>query len=152
MKPTTGFDTAIGSIVVGDDVRFARILAGFDLDQAPVNADASIGKVKVGQRWVASSLVAGAQDAGTAGFGVDDILQFTNDTTLVARIARIAIGEAITGSKAAGDNFGFVAQQIDALSIAGRPAALNPGAGNDNVAIPFTDDVHLLEVIAVQIP
>jgi hypothetical protein len=131
---------------VKGDVRFAQILAGFDDNQAPINADAAIGKVKVGHDWVASSLVAGAQDAGAAGFGVGDTLQSIGNTPLIARIASITIKGSVTGSLAAGDNFGFVAQQIDKLVIAGRSIALTAGPSNNNVLIAFTDDVHLLEV------
>jgi hypothetical protein len=146
VKPTSGFDTTIASLMVTGDVRFAQILAGFNTGAVPANADAAIGTVKVGHDWVASSLVAGAQDAGGPGFGVDDTLQTVGDTPLIARIASITIKGSVSGSLAAGDNFGFVAQQIDRLAIAGRSVALNAGPSNDNVLIAFTDDVHLLEV------
>jgi hypothetical protein len=147
VKPTSGFDTAIASLTVKGDARFAKILAGFDLDQNPANADASIGAVTVGHDWVACSLVAGAQDAGAAGFGVGDMLQGVGNTALIARIARITIKGDVNGSIVTGDNFGFVAQQIDKLRIGPRVFALTPGPSNDNVAVPFTDDVHLLEVL-----
>jgi hypothetical protein len=146
VKPTSGFDTAIASLTVKGDVRFAQILAGFDSRGNPMNADAAIGKVKVGHDWVASSLVAGAQDAGAPGFGVGDTLQSVGDTPLIARIASVTIKGSVTGSLAAGDNFGFVAQQIDKLTISGRSIALTAGPSNDNVLVAFTDDVHLLEV------
>ena len=146
MKPTTGVDLAIGSITVGGDVKSTLILAGFDELLRPVNADASIGKVTVGRNWEASSLVAGAEDYGTAGYGNGDVLQSVGDTDLVARIASITIKRGVLGSSAAGDHFGFVAQQIDKLKIGSRAISLTAGPSNDDVAIGTTDDVRLLEV------
>src|SRR4030095_11270233 len=123
-KPTSGFDTAIASLTVKGDVRFAQILAGFDLDKIPSNADAAIGAVNVGRDWVASSLVAGANNLGAddvpdgtglnadnVNFGdVHDHLQTVDDTPLIARIASIKIKGTVTGSFAPNDHFGFVAQ------------------------------------------
>jgi hypothetical protein len=146
VKPVTGFDVAIASLSVRGDVRFARVLAGFDANQNPANADASIGAVIVRRDWAASSIVAGAQDAGAAGFGIGDTLQTVNDTALIARIASITIKGDATGSLIAGDHFGFVAQQIDKLKIGSRIFALSAGPSNDDFAIPFTDDLRLLEV------
>jgi hypothetical protein len=148
VKPATGFDIAIASLIVGGDVRFANILAGFNESQSPTNANASIGAVKVGRDWVASSLVAGAQDTGADGFGVGDTLQTGGAPALIARIASVIISGDVTGSITAADNFGFVAQQIDKLKIGARTFVLAPGpsSASDNILIPSTDDVHLLEV------
>jgi hypothetical protein len=145
-KPTTGFDTAIASLTVKGDVRFARILGGFDLGQNPSNADAAIGAVTVGGSWRASSLVAGAMDTGAAGFGVGDSLQVSNDTALVARIASITIKGNVVGTFDATDNFGFVSQQIDKVKLGGRSISLTTGPTNDNVLLPLTNDIHILEV------
>jgi hypothetical protein len=147
-KPTTGFDLAIARLAVKGDVRFAKILAGFDVNQTPVNADAAIGLMSVGRDWAASSLVAGAQDSGADGFGINDSLQTVGNTGLIARIASITIKGDATGSFAASDNFGFVAQQIDKLKIGARTfaLALGPSSPTDNFLLAFTDDVHLLEV------
>jgi hypothetical protein len=146
VKPATGFDVAIASLTVRGDVRFAGILAGFDDDQNPANADASIGRVIVGRDWVASDLVAGAQDAGAAGFGAGDVLQAAGDTGLVARIAGITIWGTVTSSFPILDRFGFVAEQIDALRFGSTVFSLDPGPSNDDAAIPFTFGVRLLEV------
>jgi hypothetical protein len=144
VKPTSGFDVAVASLSVGGDVRFARILAGFDAIQSPADADASIGPVTVGGDWVASILVAGAEDSGFPGFGIGDVLQTVGDTPLVARIVSITIKGDATGSTVSGDHFGFVAQQIGGLKIGGRTFALS--AAKDNILIPFNHDLHLLEV------
>jgi hypothetical protein len=146
VKPLTGFDTAIASLTVGGDVRFARILAGFDSFQTPTNADASIGAVSVGRDWVASSLVAGAEDTGADGFGINDDLQTVTDTVLIARIASIAITGNVAGSLGAGDHFGFVAQQIGSFKAAGFTAPLLAATANQNIAVRFTNDVRILEV------
>jgi hypothetical protein len=90
--------------------------------------------------------VAGARDAGAAGFGLGDTLQTVANTGLIARIASITIKGDATGSLATGDHFGFVAQQIDRLKIGPRTFPSTPGAGNDAVAILFTNDLRLLEV------
>jgi uncharacterized repeat protein (TIGR01451 family) len=145
-KPTDGFDTAIASLAVKGDVRFARILGGFGQTQNPLNADAAIGPVTIGGSWMASSLVAGAMDTGAAGFGAGDTLQVSNDTALVARIASIAIKGNVIGTFDPVDNFGFVSQQIDKVKLGGRSISLTTGPTNDNVLLPLTNDVHILEV------
>lgn len=146
VKPVSGDDLTIGKITIKGDVRFARILAGFDTSQAAFNADASIGPVSVSGDWVASSLVAGAQDAGTPGFGEGDIVQAVGNTALISRIASVTIRGDITGSLTTGDRFGFVAQQIDKFRSAGRSAVLTPGKTNNAFFFDHTNDVALLEV------
>jgi hypothetical protein len=158
-KPTSGFDTAIASLTVKGDVRFAQILAGFGIAKNPSNADAAIGAVNVGQDWVASSLVAGANNLGaddaTGGTGLNadnvnfgdahDKLQTVGDTSLIARIASINIKGMVSGSLSTGDDhFGFVAQQIDKLTIGGRTFLLTEA--NDDLPLPFTNDVRVHEV------
>jgi hypothetical protein len=159
---TTGFDTAIASLSVGGDVRFAKILAGFTIIQNPSNADASIGAVTVGRDWVASSLVAGATNRGAddaaGGTGINrdnvnfgdghDVHQSGGSVTLIARIAKISIKGDVGGSFAPGDHFGFVAQQIDKLKIGTQTFTLAPGPSSpaDKILIPFTNDVRLVEV------
>jgi hypothetical protein len=142
VKPATGFDVAIASVTVGGDMRFARILGGFDMDQAPANADASIGKVTVGADWVASSILAGAEE-------IVDIptryaLMTVGDTSLVARIASIVIRGDVTGVHSLDDKIGFLAQQIDKLKIGPQVVSLTAGPGNDDLS--FSDDVRLFEV------
>jgi hypothetical protein len=65
----------------------------------------------------------------------------------MAHVARITIQGGFFGSAATGDNFGFIAQQIDKLKIGAPIFTLAPGPSSpaDNFLIPFTDDVHLLE-------
>jgi hypothetical protein len=73
-------------------------------------------------------------------------LQVSDDTALIARIASITIKGNVIGTLDAADNFGFVAQQIDKVKFGGRTISLTAGPSNDNILLPFTDDVHILEV------
>lgn len=144
-EPLEADDLGIDKLTVGQHVRFANILAGFNLNGAADNADASIGPVKIGKTWSSSNLVAGALDSGTPGFGVGDTLQTVdNNPNLVARIASITIGGKVVDST--GIN-GFVAQQIDLLKIAGKKVALASGPGNDaSKLLPSLTKVYVEEV------
>lgn len=51
-----------------------------------------------------------------------------------------------TGPLIAGAHFGFVARQIDKLRIGSGTLALTAGPTEDSFAIPFTNDLRLLEV------
>jgi hypothetical protein len=148
-KPASGTDFALASLTVKGDVQFADILAGFNIfDRTPLNADASVGPVTVGGDWRASNLVAGAEDTGAPGFGNGDSLQTADNTSLIARIAKITIGGDVLGTGLTiGDHFGFVAEQIDALTIAGRKIKLTTGPNNDQlISIGSGNDVKLDEV------
>ena len=77
-----------------------------------------------------------------------DVLQAVNDMPLlIARIQSIAIKGNVFGSLDANDHFGFVAEQIGQLKIAGQNIALSAGPGNDGFAIPLLGDMNLKEVI-----
>lgn len=143
-KPSSGYDTAIASISVGGDVRFARILAGFDFQHSPVNADASIGAVYVGCSWVASDLVAGATAGPDGFFGTrDDTLQPDGGPALIARIASMTIKGGALGSLRVGDNFGVVAEEIGRLTLGQRSASADL---TKIINFPFTDDLWLVEL------
>lgn len=145
--PATGDDITIGSLTVGRNVTYTQILAGFDGLTAPANADAAISKIVVGGSWRSSSVVAGAYDTGGNGqYGVNDALQTVSDNpALTARIASIQIKGAIGGGGLPNESYGFVAQQIDSLKIAGKTITLDPMA-KDNFLIYPTGNVHVLEV------
>lgn len=163
VKPTTGFDLAIGNLNIRGNVAHAKVFAGFTWSLAfgPGNADASIGQVTVGGNWTASSLVAGTTNLGlddaVGGMGADaddvnfadghDVLQIVDDTALVARIGSIVIRGNVEGTAAVGDHFGFVSQQIDHFKIGTSTFELNAGLSNDLIGLTLsTTDVHLLEV------
>lgn len=154
--PAAGSDVALGGLTVGGNVQNALILAGYDGAAAnpltaPVNGNAQIGKVSVGKHWVASSIAAGITDTDGDGFGGldDEVINNLLDTT-ISRIASIVIKGNLYGSAAAGDGFGFVAQEIGSFQIGGRKLALTPGIANDLFPLaPVTNDVTLREVIIV---
>lgn len=127
-------EVAIGKLSVGGRVEWAKVLAGFDLALNPVNADAQIPSVTVGADWIASSLVAGAFNAGANAGTADDNLNFGDASdTLIAEgtdngNARARIGSILIAGKVFGtpeswrpnDSFGFVAEEIGGLKVGAR--------------------------------
>jgi hypothetical protein len=89
--------SAIASLTVGGDVSYAVIETG----NGPLAANATIGPVKVGGDWRASTIKSGVNFNNTA--------VHANNISL---IASITIGGAIIGSETAGDSFFFVADEI----------------------------------------
>jgi hypothetical protein len=148
-SPVTQAETvAITSITIGGNVLNAQITAG-----GASNGAASIGAVLVKKTWTASSLAAGVQDTSTAGntgsapdgFGRNDTLG-TNSTALLSKIASITILGAAKGSSTpATDHFGFTAQAIGRLAIAGKTLALS--AGKDSLLLDSANnDFRLVEL------
>jgi hypothetical protein len=146
--PTAAKDEAIGVISVSGRVEYASILAGFDADLNEVNGDAQINTIKIGADFVASTVRAGT----TLGA---DTLPATNDDGIipgggapVSSIASIQIGGQVFGTPDSVDNadhFGFSAQRISAVKIAGKSLTLNPADDTDNIDIGATGDVSILE-------
>jgi len=149
---------AIASLTVGGSVASTLVLAGFSLNNEAVNANASIGAVKVGGSWTAASIAAGVRNLGTddalGGTGTAfDNFNFgdTHDrnyraTTLVSKIASISIGGTIRGTTGGTDHYGFVATQIGSLKIDGTLIPLTPTVGTDNRLIGLTGDFRIHEV------
>ena len=136
LAPTNAANAlAIGKISIAGSVDRAQILAGYDQTGAAVNADASIGPVRVVRDWIASDLVAGA-NAGTDGhFGTEDDALISNGTSIIAAIASIVIQGAANGIDGTlSDHFGFVAEQIGAFRAAGAKLPLTVGPNNDLAA------------------
>ena len=156
----TATDLAIGSITVGTlaqggRVEFANILAGYDINLTPVNADAQIGPVLVHGDWAASNLVAGAKNAasGNTKFGNGNDASIGGGSAIIARIASIKIVGQVFGtpnSASTSDHFGFVAEEIGwqapKLNIGAFPITLNALAHNDNFAVGGTSDMFVHEV------
>jgi hypothetical protein len=119
-------DLAFKSITVTHNVTTGYFLAGYDLNFQPVNGHAQIGAVTVGGNWTSSSLVAGVRDLEHDGFGDSDDLRIqTNDgSALVSKIASITIKGTVSGTAGSGDHYGFIAQQIGALTIGGQRFAV----------------------------
>ena len=166
--PGATTDLAIGKISIGGRVERAQIFAGRDLILGPQNADAQIGSVKVGGDWIASSIVAGALNLGadnaTGGTGANadginygdahDVKILGGNAAIQSRIGSITIAGHVFGTPESfrpDDSFGFVAEQIGALKVAGRTFTLNSGAGNDGFTIArridgILDDATLHEI------
>jgi len=136
------------SVHVTANISGSQILAGYDVRGAAANGDARIGKVAIDGNWIASDLVAGIQDVSGNGFGNPDdaLIGIRNDSTLIASIASVVINGTVTGTEAADDHFGFVAQQILAFKQGGQAVALNK-TGVDVKELDAThQDVSLREV------
>ena len=120
---------ALKSIAIGGSVLNTKILAGFDREAQPANADVQIGAVSVTNDWIASDLVAGVR-AIDPFFGNGDGL-IAGGNAILSKIASIVIGGQALGTVAPGDHFGFVAEQIGSFKIATTSFTLNAGGSND---------------------
>jgi hypothetical protein len=151
---TTAPYTAIGKITIGDRVEDAVILAGYDTNLNPVNADAQIGAVKVGSDWIASDLVAGATNsdlpsgAPFPNFGnASDASIGGGAAGVLSKIASITIGGQVYGtpdSVNATDNFGFVAQAISSVKIGGYAITVPMNGTPLNVGETTDVDIHII--------
>ena len=134
---------AIGSVTVAGTVRFGEILAGYTVSGGTAavasNADVQIGVVTVTGDWEASTIAAGALANGNGYGNVNDTIFSAGELPFASRIAAIVIKGALYGSLAAGDHFGFVAQEIGSIQIGkGTPAITN-----GNVLAPATNDFRV---------
>lgn len=136
---------AIASLAVGGSVSSAVVLAGYTANNVASNGNASIGPVTVGGNWIGSSIAAGVENPllFLFGDGGDSIIV---GSTAVSRIASIAIGGFIRGSTGGTDHYGFVAQQIGSVTVAGSVIPLSPSAHTDNRLIGLTGDFRIHEV------
>ncbi len=134
----SNFAPDIGKVSIGGSASFLQILAGFTNGSATpgINRD-SIGTVTVGRDWIASSISASVDPGVDGQFGTADD-RF--DGPGATKIASIVIGHRVIGTVAAGDNFGFVAGEIDSLKIGALkfPKLATPPSA---VPIPGTNDV-----------
>lgn len=146
-NPTTEVEAlAIGSLTVGRHVSNADIFAGYDKDLLnPLEADAQIGKVAVKGNWTASRLVAGV-DSVDGQFGNSDDQRITGGAPeITSRIASILIGGSVSGTVTLGDSFGFVAEKIGAITVAGKKLALDP-ANKDVIPLGLFGDMTAREI------
>ncbi len=115
----TKTDIAIQSLIVLGNVDGSEVLAGYDRYGNATNGDAQIGKVFVKENWNGSSMAAGVADVGGDGFGsADDAVIPGSNAAIFSKIASVIIGKNATG-RADASQVGFVAQQIDFMSING---------------------------------
>ena len=136
---------AIAALNVGGSVNSASVLAGFGTGNSPVNGNASIGPVKVGGNWLGSSITAGVNNTNAPFFG-DANDSIIAGSTLVSKIASITIGGVVRGTVGGTDHYGFVAQQIGSVTIAGSVIPLTAGAHSDNRSLGLDGDFRIHEV------
>ena len=155
LAPGATTDLAIKSLTIGGRVeraKFSPASIPTTLADAGSNGNASIGAVKVGGDWIASSLAAGVEDDGPSGFGDadDDVI---NNRRRRRRDHRAHRQHHHQGRRhrhrasAADQFFGFTAQQIGSFKSLGFTAPLTAGPSNDVVPLsPTTGDVTLREI------
>jgi hypothetical protein len=141
----------IKSFTVAGTVRDSHILAGYNATGAPVNADVTIGAVKVLGQWIASDLVAGvrAGDDGIFATGDANETLIPGGNAIVAKIASITIAGAAFGTLSdLRDGFGFGAEEIGSMKIGKAKLPLQKGARNDTTPLvaALTGDVRVREV------
>ncbi len=127
---------AIRSLHIKGSVENAAILAGYDHAGVAINADASIGRVRVSGDWVSSNLVAGVKAGADGRFGTLDDALVSRETSTVAKIASIRIKGIVQGTVAAGDHFGFLAEHIGSFHAKGTRLPLASGPANDLNGLP----------------
>jgi hypothetical protein len=94
------------------------------------NPDAQIGSVTIGGNWTASELGAGTYNRTGDRYNKLTIAGVPDSSRRLAKIGSIAIGGSVRGTSAAGDNFGFIAEEIGRVRIGGSDRALVPGPSN----------------------
>ncbi len=138
-------DLAISKITVVGDFSGGEILAGFDRFGNALNGSAQIGKVSIGGDWAGSSISAGVADLDGDGFGdEDDAAAIGGVQTIISRIASVVISGEISG-RADASQVGFVARQIDFISIGGVKVPLT-AAKNTIVLTTNLNEITIREV------
>lgn len=138
IRPRGATDLAFGNINIAGNVERANIRAGngafFESGSVTFlnNPDAQIGSVTVGGNWTASELGAGTYNRTGDRYNKLTIAGVPDSSRRLAKIGSIAIGGSVRGTSAAGDNFGFIAEEIGRVRIGGSDRALVAGPSNDN--------------------
>ena len=129
-------DIAIGKITVKGRVERTDILAGYNTSGIPVNADAQIGTVTVGD-FIASNLIAGVHNNdGFFGDSNDFAITINDDPAIKSRIAAVIIRGQVIGTPSSTDasTFAIAAQQIGSVKLGTTIIPLQSGASNDTFA------------------
>jgi hypothetical protein len=130
-------DFAFGNITVGGSVRHASILSGYGIGEVATeseeNPNAQIGTVFVKGDWVASNLLSGARWSDSFGDGLDSKATGVDTPAITARISSITVvGQIIGSADSTTDQFRFMAQAIDKMTVSGTLVSLDLRKGNDN--------------------
>ncbi|MFM7563868.1 MAG: hypothetical protein ACKO81_12605 [Planctomycetota bacterium] len=131
IRPRGSTDLAFGTINIAGNVDRAKIKAGSGW-LGTANPDAQIGSVTVGGNWTASELGAGTYSRTGDRYSKLTIAGVPDSSRRLAKIGSIAIGGSVRGTSAAGDNFGFIAEEIGRVRVGGSDLALIAGPSNDN--------------------
>jgi hypothetical protein len=149
---------AVKRLTIGGTVENAQILLGFS-GTAPVNPDAAAGPILVKGGWIAASLAAGVDPGADEFFGTNDDAPatpgtgFSDDPAILARVARLTVLGAVTGSASgiggfsgnfSGDHYGFVAEIFGPVKLGGLSLPLTAAA--ENLLAAPTLDLRLREV------
>ena len=152
--PSGTTDLAIGKLTVNGRVEYGQILAGYNQDRQPKNADAQIGPVIVGGDWIASDLVAGAIAGFSGGFGSGGDTKISGAgvkdvANVFSKITSVVIGGQVLGTFSNSDHSGFVAENIGSFKVKGGTTTYSLLAGNSNdfqLLSLLTGDVGLDEI------
>jgi hypothetical protein len=149
--PTAFADVALHNLIVHGSVTDAFVLAGYDFNGNGVDADASINNIAVDGNWTTSSVEAGTGPGLDGRIGTNDDVNLSgagvkDNPNLHSIIGSITIGGQVAGTAGGTDHFGFVADEIAALSVDGTVYNLNPGPYNDDIPLGSTDDFDAHEI------
>ena len=154
----TDQDVAFGSIAIGGSVIHSSILAGYGTGtvatESEENPNAQIGTVVVGGDWIASNLLSGARWSDSFGDGLDSKAAGVDSPAITARIKSIAIvGQIIGTASSSTDQFRFMAQAIDTMTVGGSLVSLDIRKGNDNdLLAPRYNLANTLDVRVFEFP
>jgi hypothetical protein len=132
--------TNIDSVAIGGTFDHSTIIAqgGSGLHQV-------VGNITIGGNFVASNIVAGAEDKNGDGFGSADD-QFVSASST---ITKITIGGTVAGDGLLFGSFGIEAQEITGLFLHGKPVALTAGPDNDVINLLPLGALQVSEVTTV---
>ncbi|MES2598031.1 MAG: DUF4394 domain-containing protein [Verrucomicrobiota bacterium] len=146
---TAALAGGIKSISIGGTMQNALILSGYAVNGAPTNPDASIGAVTVGGNFIASSIIAGSITEIDGLFGTADDTKISEPgppDSIFSSIASVTIKGYATGTAAAGDHFGIVAEKIGAVKVGAASIVLAAGTDPVGHLIGTSNDLRLREV------
>jgi hypothetical protein len=131
-NPTATKDVAIGTLTIAGSFEL-KVFAGFSVDSngglTPQDGNAQIGNVTVQGDWRASTLIAGVQDTGAAGFGdVGDTI-IGGVANSIAKIANIVVNGDVVGDAIINQLFPIESHAIGKLKIHGHLVAVPPAPG-----------------------
>ena len=117
---TAGFTkSGFTSLAVKGSVTNGLITGGIRSTMVVENADPVLGPVTVGGDWIASSIAVGVSRGADMQFASADDTIAATGTPAIARITAITIKGQALGTTAAGDHFGYIAESIGPVKIAG---------------------------------